>query len=812
MGRKSRSKARKLANTTEVTVTASKLLRDGDGVETLSSDSILLPARKINRLDLLGMLILVALIGVALFPAVLGGFVWDDRAFTEAVPVMSNSGLYSIWLSPADLPSEGHYWPITYTTFWLEHKLWGYTPLPYHIFNLILHSINSCLVFYLLWRLAVPGAWLAAAVFAIHPVHVEPVAWVIGRKDLLSTMFCLCLFLVWMRFRESPKPVLWRYVLTLVLFVAALFSKSTIVALPVVLLIWQWWKGERVQVRHLLWVLPFFVIGLVYSYLDFSFYTSREKVDFDLSLLDRFMLASQAFWFYILKLVWPSSLSIIYPLWQVGVSSVYSWLSLVGALGLAGVLWWFRDKTGKGYLAGLLFFVLLLMPMLGFIDYGYMQFAYAADRYQYLASVGVIVILCSLAVMGSSKLPLVMRKGMIGIAVVVLATFGYLSWQQAKHYENEITLFSHIISLNPDARSAYSNLSGALADFGRFEESLENGYLAIESDRKGSGGYAVTGAAHIKLKQYVEAEDVLRRGFEINSKDKSIGVNLGESLRLQARYEEALPYYRHVIKRNPDFVNARVGIGASLYHLKQYEESIEHMKHALSLESTVSLTDVIHSHLGLAYMKLDQLESAEFHLRQANSLKPNDHLVLRHLGDVVKSMGQFDEAIQIYDAVRQLNPDVAAPYIWIGQALFDMKKFDDARVEFERALEIDSDAPWVASVYVLLANVDKETNNREGEIKNYELALQHDPRSPEAVVFMANLRNQQGRFEEAERFLRIVLEIEPENASAHAALGLVLLRLGRTQDGIELLDQALALDPSIEEARIERDRALANID
>ena len=653
MGRKSRQKARKATKK----INATKALDNIRSNAASSFDVMSLPERSLDRLFLIGMFTLPVLVAVALYPALLGGFVWDDRAFTEAMPVMDVSGISTIWFSAADLPSEGHYWPITYTTFWLQYQLWGFEPLPYHIFNVLLHAANSCLVFYLLWRLAVPGALLAAAIFAVHPVHVEPVAWVIGRKDLLSTMFCFCLFLVWIRFREVPKPALWRYALTLVLFVAALFSKSTIVAVPVVLLILQWWKGRRVSANHFVWIAPFFVIGLVYSYLDFSFYQSQEKVSFDLSVLDRFMIATQAFWYYMFKLLWPTQLSVIYPRWEVGISSLYSCLSLVAVVGLVAVLWRFQDKIGRACIAGLVSFVVLLAPVLGFIDYGYMQFAYAADRYQYAASIGLIAVFSSFATWVVSRLPEIAKKCSLIIAAMVLAALAYLSWQQSSIYENEVTFFSHILSLNPVARSANANLSKAFEEAGQLEKALAQGYLAIENYSNLATGYANTGNILFKLNRYEEAEKILRRGIQRFPNDKAIGLNLGESIRFQSRCVDALPYYRNVLLYYPDFPNAHFGLGMCLFNLEQYEQSVVHLHQALNspLSSSHNLTYTLNSHLGLAYMEQGRYAEATRHFQRASELRPNNKSTLKHLADVLEKQERYSEANEIHDKIENLN-------------------------------------------------------------------------------------------------------------------------------------------------------------
>ncbi len=232
--------------------------------------------------------------------------------FAEEPVVHAASGLWNIWFSPSDIKNEGHYWPLVYTSFWLEHKLWGLAPAGYHAVNVLLHLINVLLLWRLLLQLAVPGALVIAAVFAVHPLHVESVAWIIERKDVLSALFYLTAVLAWIRFTEAPRPR--GYALALVLFTAGLLSKSVVVTLPVALLIWHWWQHGRVTRTDLLRLAPFFAVAAGITAADLSFYTSREALELGYSLPERVLIAARALWFYVGKLLWPTELAVIYPL------------------------------------------------------------------------------------------------------------------------------------------------------------------------------------------------------------------------------------------------------------------------------------------------------------------------------------------------------------------------------------------------------------------------------------------------------------------------------------------------------------------
>ena len=262
---------------------------DADGIrlQTRNPAALVLGLRT-PRGDAPLLLILGALVAASYLPALSGEFVWDDFLLTKLKAVSSWKGIWQLWFDPAAAylqrdAVEGHYWPLLYTTFWLEHKLWEFNPLGYHAVNLLLHFANTALLWRLLLRLRVPGAWFAAAVFAVHPLHTESVAWIISRKDLLSALLYLSAFFMWVRFVELPR--IRPYVAALLLFAAALLCKSVAITLPAALLIWQWWKEGRVAAGYFLRVVPFFLVGLVVGGFDIWFYKAHTALSFDYSVV-----------------------------------------------------------------------------------------------------------------------------------------------------------------------------------------------------------------------------------------------------------------------------------------------------------------------------------------------------------------------------------------------------------------------------------------------------------------------------------------------------------------------------------------------
>ena len=584
---------------------------------------------RISRRDVPAFLVLGLLIAVVYFPATQAGFVWDDSIIKTLKAVSTWGGILDIWFDPTSAYKqgttwyEGHYWPLFYTTFWLEHKLWGFNPLGYHVVNLLLHFVNTALLWRLLLRLGIPGAWLVAAVFAAHPLHVESVTWIIGRKDMLATLFCLASFFVWLRFIELPSRV--RYAGALLLFVAAMLSKSVVVVFPATFLILQWWKEGHITWGNLLRVLPFFLVGFAIAIGSMLFYRHVWFIYFDYSIAERILIAAHALWFYVGKLLWPVELAVIYPHWDVNVADSVGWLYVVAAVAVAATLWSLRMRIGRGPLACALFFVAMLSPTLGFIRYSYMQFSFVADRYQYLGGIGVILFFVAIAAYGTQRLPALPRKAAKGIVLALLVPLGVATWSQAGIYKDEVTFFRHIVSLNPQARNAQMNLANALfRSEGASEEALAVAREAVRQQRPlYYRSHNNLGMMLVYMGRYEEAEKHLRKAIELNPGYAPAFLNLGESFRNRKRYEEALEAYSSALRINPDYPLPYVAMGYLFFKLKRYEEAVSSMKRALSLQPGLPMAPRLYSLIGQSLSKMGRYEEAKRYLRRARELAPS---------------------------------------------------------------------------------------------------------------------------------------------------------------------------------------------
>ena len=368
---------------------------------------------------------------IAYLPALDGSLLWDDAGHVTRADLRSLNGLFRIWF---EVGATQQYYPFLHSAFWLEHRLWGDATLGYHLVNVLLHATAAGLFGTLLRRLAVPGAWLAALLFVLHPVCVESVAWIAEQKNTLSAIFYLAAALAYLRFDEGRSSR--HYLLATGLFLLALLTKSVTASLPAALLVVFWWQRGRLDWRRdVVPLLPWFALGAASGLFTAHFeheLIGAQGIDFDLSLLQRGLLAGRVVWFYLGKLLWPADLIFIYPHWTVDAAQWWQWVFPAGFLTLlAGLTWWSRRQRGP--LAALLLFAGTLFPVLGFVNVYPFLFSYVADHFQYLASLAVFALAAAGLARASVRLP---RSGRVAAGAILLAGLGSLTWAQSAMYRD----------------------------------------------------------------------------------------------------------------------------------------------------------------------------------------------------------------------------------------------------------------------------------------------------------------------------------------------------------------------------------------
>jgi len=475
----------------------------------------------------------------AYIPVLKAGFIWDDDDYVTGNQwLRSLDGLWRIWFQPG---ATHQYYPLTHTSFWLEYHVWGLNPLGYHVDNVLLHLLNAALVWVVLRRLSVPFAWLAAALFAVHPVEAESVAWITERKNLLSGAFYLCALLSYFRCdppeesRSPPRPAL--YFLALLLYVAALSSKTVACTFPAAILILYAWKRRRFP---FLPMIPFFILGAVFglgtAWME-KHYVGASGKDWSFSILDRILLAGRALWFYAGKIIWPRDLMFIYPRWRIDSGAAWQYLFPIAAIGV--ILGSRRARVP------ILFFVVTLAPALGFVDVFPFRYSFVADHFQYLASIGMLALLAGL-----------LSRNRV-IACAVLLCFGSLTFLQASAYRDEPALWLDTLAKNPDCLIAHYNLANICSRAGMRQKAIEHYTEAIRIKPDFFEAWFNRGNAWDNEGRLDNAIADFRQALAINPRLPEAENNLGDALGRQGRLDEAETHLRQAVRLAPDFLLAR---------------------------------------------------------------------------------------------------------------------------------------------------------------------------------------------------------------------------------------------------------------
>ena len=502
-------------------------------------------------------LVLIIVAFVAYQPTWHAGFIWDDDDHLTANPAMTApDGLRMIWSSLA----VSRYYPLTLTTFWGEHRLWGFDPLPYHLVNIALHVLSGFLVFLVLRRLRVPTAWLAAAVWVLHPVNVESVAWVTELKNVQSGFFFFAAVLCYLQFDDDGERY-W-YLLALLCGTCALLSKASTVVLPLVLLLCVWWERGSWRWRDFIRAAPFFGLSLFMSAVAIleqrGEIVHQETADWSLGIEERAIIAGKAVCFYARKIFWPVDITFVYPRWELTTNAIGSWLPLAGVVTVALVLWFRRQQPwARAGLFGFGYFAVALLPVMGFLDVYYFRYSFVADHFQYLASLGLIA--CATSgiawLLGRSGLWLVRMRN--GLYAVLLLTLIGLTWKQAHIYRDPETLWHDTLTKNPQCWMAHGNLGVVLVSSGRVPEAIEQYEEALRIDPHLVDVHYDLGVALERTGRPQEAIGEYEEALRIRPDYVKAHNNLGMALARQGRIQEALGNYEEALRIQPDYPSAQ---------------------------------------------------------------------------------------------------------------------------------------------------------------------------------------------------------------------------------------------------------------
>jgi tetratricopeptide (TPR) repeat protein len=695
-------------------------------------------------------LLLAAVTVIAYWPVTRAGFIWDDNDYLTENPIYTYSDALSrIWFKPTESPQ---WYPLVFTSFHIERKLWGLNPLGYHLVNVLLHAGSAILLWWVLKRLKVPGAAFAAAVFALHPIMVESVAWVTERKNTFSTFFFLASLLAFLAFIRParrrltvraaapavaevpriapPEPVeetradggraWWLYGVSLVLFVLALLSKSVACGLAPVLVLILWWK-RRPTAEYLL-TLPYWVVGLVSGL--FTAYLEQAHVGasgdaWQLSGVQKVLLAAQAILFYVWKLLLPLDLSFYYTRWAIRPEAWWQWLFPLAVAGIAGVLFALRRRIGRGPVAAAGAFFVLVFPALGFFPLYPMIFSWVADHFAYLATLAFIPAICAVATLLARRMLPGKRAMRAVIALPVLALLAAKTFALSMNFLDNETLFRSVLLYN--AKKGEPPHWNALS--------------------------IVSGAKHL---QAMEA-------WERGDRDEALGLN-EQAFILD---KQSLEVYREAFPKKPEYAIGLNNIAGYYLFNRDFPRALEYAERAVAAD-------------------------------------PNNYLFLLTMGNIHRDMGERDKALRHYIEVVKIKPQQPLYRIKVARLLMELGRVELAREYLASVFKL---VPGNAEAHLLQGYLFAQANEPKRAFEAFSAAL---AAAPENREIMDSFARQAAIYREAtpaelDRAFALAqrnfLETQGTNFAYADTLAMMLHRANRNSEAIRLLQEAIPLVP-----------------
>jgi tetratricopeptide (TPR) repeat protein len=722
------------------------------------------PIREIRvsiwRRDWFWALLLIAFVFIAYAQVFRADFIWDDESHLTRNPcVVGPLGLKEIWTT-----TQAVYYPLVLTTFWTVHKFFGLNPLPYHLFNIFLHAASAILFWRVLKVLQVRGAWLGAALWALHPVMVQSVAWITELKNTQSCLFYLLSILFFLKWKDQGRVPLRLpqrrtgdrcslvFVSSLFFFILATLSKPSVVMLPFVLALCIWWMRGKIRWHDALVLAPFAVISALasaWTIWEQKFHSRAVGPDWAQTFPERLIIAGKAIWFYLGKLLRPHPLIFIYPRWDVDSSQVATYLPLLAAIAGLVALWFIHAKWGRALFFAASYYVVSLFPVLGFFNVYFFRYSFVSDHFQYLASLGPLALagtgiatllsrFCETPADFVSDPDTVPRSGSIiatprwrlllsgGLCGILLVSLGSLTWRQTAEYRDLFALYRATLQKNQGCWMAHYNLGIVLSEQGEADQAIDHYRRAVALRPDYAEAHYNLGRLLVEQGQFNDAIAHYERAAAINPADAEAQNNLGVTLFGIGRADDAIAHYQKALESRPDYAEASCNLANALIAKGDFDGAIARYTACLAA--------------------IPDQEEAQYNLASA---------LLRK--------GRTDEAIIEYQKVLHIHPESADAHANLGSALLTNGRVRDAMAEYTKALQISPDNLAALSnlAWLLATSADSSLRNGSEAVRLAERADSASSRSdthPTVLRILAAAYAEAGQFTEAKKTAQHALE------------------------------------------------------
>jgi tetratricopeptide (TPR) repeat protein len=669
-------------------------------------------------------------------PVFRGSWLWDDFEILGDGNVRSWGGLFRLWVSPA----AADYSPVKSLAFWIQWHLWGDNLLGFHLVNVALHVAAACLIWRVLAKLGVPLAWLGGLLFAVHPVAVESVAWVSEQKNTLSLCLLLLACCAWI---EGHARCSWLW------FVAAFLCKASVVMFPALLLAHAWWSRPRIDRALIRALVPFFAVSLALGAVTVWFQLDRAISHWSLpreDLASRLTHAGLALEFYLSKCLFPRGMMPIYPGWPAHPNPILVALPWVGLATVVFGLFHCRKIPGfcRATLLALGWFVLNLVPVLGFIPMSYQHVAPVADHFCYLSLVGVTGLVAAglgsiLRVGPRSRrvfepvFGLVLAAGVLALAVE--------SRRYAAVFVDQETMWAYNLGRNPTSRAVSLNEGYILHHDGRIPEAIRMYEQAIRLDPDDAQAeddlaniYAEQSLREQAAEHFEKAIAHYRRALELDPGLTATRSALAKTLANAGRPLEAAEQYEKLLREHPDDAETENNFGKALGELGRPSEALAHFRAALRIDPDFAEAE---NSLGYALATGGDPWAGMAHLARALRLRPDFAEAENNLGYVLAGLGRQADAIPHFEAALRLRPGFGQAHNNLGFALAALGRRPEAMAEFEQALRL---APADPKAHFNLGILLGMAGRRGEAISHLETALRLKPDFPQAAGALRQLQ------------------------------------------------------------------------
>ncbi len=745
------------------------------------------------------------------------GFVgYDDNAYVgENYTVQSGLSWANIVYACTDERAITPYvHPVTGISLMLDCEIYGPKPWGIRLNGIIIHAINTVLLF-LIFRKVTRRLWpsaFMAALFCIHPLHVEPVAWIAGRKDLLSMLFWMAAIGAYVWYSQRPNPV--RYLAVVLMFLLGLLSKPIVVTLPFTLLLLDYWPLNRVNrtepfgamarkvVRLTIEKVPLFLMAALFGLLTFLLqmrYNNSQTLPGRVSLVTRCANAVVAYALYLVKMLCPTGLTWYYPfpaslpVWQVAGAAL-----MLVAITLVCLN---RSRRNPYLIVGWCWYLGTLLPVIGLVDAG--RFSHA-DRYTYIPLIGIF----AMVAWGMADLVAAWQVPRRIVAVasgVVLSLLAVGAGVQASYWRDTGTLFRHAIAVGQESFVAYCDLGLLALEQRHYDEARALLTKALDLEPGHANTLINLGLLALHQRHYKEAETFLTKALDVSPGNPSALTNMGLLAMEQRHYDEAAPWLMKAVRVEPKNPKSLNNLGLLALYQRHYEEAGSFLTKALQVnpKNPSALTN-----MGLLSLEQGRYDEARQWLTKALVLSPENAEILNNLGRLALIQGHYDEARQWLTKAINSDPEYASALYNQGVLAMDQEHYDEAKPWLKKVLELDPGHVDALNDLGLLALYQRHYDEAKAYLTK---ALDLDPGYVDALNNVGLLAMDQGRYNEAKPWLEKALALKPGHVNALNNMGWCLMNLGQYEKAQLPLRKALEIDPNFTKAMINLGNTLAKL-